>query len=122
MLRVGEQVRHALSDVLQRGEVRDDVIEVDRDLDLGGPHVAGSQDRHRLRVAARAPDNDAVIKALARNAKFIRGRVSGALRQMRSMPEFRFRLDTSYDNMAKIDRAAALARSGAGSGRREDEK
>ncbi len=50
-----------------------------------------------------AKDNDAVIKALARNAKFIRGRVSGALRQMRSMPEFRFRLDTSYDNMAKID-------------------
>ena len=27
MLRVGEQVRHALSDLLQRGEVRDDLIE-----------------------------------------------------------------------------------------------
>ena len=27
MLRVGEQVRHALSDMLQRGEVRDDLIE-----------------------------------------------------------------------------------------------
>ena len=26
-LRVGEQVRHALADVLARGEVRDDVIE-----------------------------------------------------------------------------------------------
>ena len=26
-LRVGEQVRHALSDLLQRGEVRDDLIE-----------------------------------------------------------------------------------------------
>ena len=50
-----------------------------------------------------AKDDDAVIKALARNAKFIRGRVSGALRQMKYMPEFRFRLDTSYDNMAKID-------------------
>ena len=48
-------------------------------------------------------DGQAVIKALAQNAKFIRGRVSPALRQMRSMPEFRFRLDTSYDNMAKID-------------------
>ena len=51
-----------------------------------------------------AADNDAVIKALARNAKFIRGRVSGALRQMKYMPEFRFRLDTSYDNFEKIDR------------------
>lgn len=50
-----------------------------------------------------AADDQAVIKALARNAKFIRGRVSGALRQMKYMPEFRFRLDTSYDNMARID-------------------
>ena len=50
-----------------------------------------------------AADDHAVIKALAKNAKFIRGRVSGALRQMKYMPEFRFRLDTSYDNMARID-------------------
>jgi ribosome-binding factor A len=27
MLRVGEQVRHALAEMLQRGEVRDDLIE-----------------------------------------------------------------------------------------------
>ena len=103
MLRVGEQVRHALSDVLQRGEVRDDVIE---STVISISEVRMSPD---LKIATAfvsplaAKDNDAMIKALARNAKFIRGRVSGALRQMRSMPEFRFRLDTSYDNMAKID-------------------
>ena len=103
MLRVGEQVRHALSDVLARGEVRDDVIE---STVISISEVRMSPD---LKIATAfvsplgAADNDAVIKALARNAKFIRGRVSGALRQMRSMPEFRFRLDTSYDNMAKID-------------------
>ena len=50
-----------------------------------------------------AKDADAVIEALNRHAKFIRGRVSPALRQMKYMPEFRFRLDTSYDNFAKID-------------------
>ena len=33
----------------------------------------------------------------------MRGRVSPALRQMKYMPELRFRLDTSYDNFAKID-------------------
>ncbi|MDQ6435552.1 30S ribosome-binding factor RbfA [Mesorhizobium sp. LHD-90] len=103
MLRVGEQVRHALSDVLARGEVRDDVIE---NTVISISEVRMSPD---LKIATAfvsplgAADNDAVIKALARNAKFIRGRVSGALRQMRSMPEFRFRLDTSYDNMARID-------------------
>ena len=102
-LRVGEQVRHALSDVIQRGEVRDDVIE--------GTVISISEVRMSpdLKIATAfvsplgAKDDDAVIKALARNAKFIRGRVSGALRQMKYMPEFRFRLDTSYDNMARID-------------------
>ena len=102
-LRVGEQVRHALSDVLQRGEVRDDVIEATV---ISISEVRMSPD---LKIATAfvsplgAVDDEAVIKALARNAKFIRGRVSGALRQMKYMPEFRFRLDTSYDNMARID-------------------
>lgn len=103
MLRVGEQVRHALSDVLARGEVRDDVIE---STVISISEVRMSPDL-KLATAFVSPlgdaDHDAVIKALARNAKFIRGRVSGALRQMRSMPEFRFRIDTSYDNMSKID-------------------
>ena len=102
-LRVGEQVRHALSDVLTRGEVRDDVIEATV---ISVSEVRMSPD---LKIATAyvsplgAKDNDAVITALANNAKFIRGRVSGALRQMKYMPDFRFRLDTSYDNMARID-------------------
>ena len=102
-LRVGEQVRHALVEVLQRGEVRDDLIETTV---ISVNEVRMSPD---LKIATAfvsplgAADDDAVIKALARNAKFIRGRVSGALRQMKYMPEFRFRLDTSYDNMARID-------------------
>ncbi len=102
-LRVGEQVRHALSDVLARGEVRDEVTEATV---ISVSEVRMSPD---LKIATAfvsplgAKDNDAVIKALAHNAKFIRGRVSGALRQMKYMPEFRFRLDTSYDNMARID-------------------
>lgn len=103
MLRVGEQVRHALAEVLARGEVRDDVIE---QTVISVSEVRMSPDL-KIATAFVAPlaakDNDAVIKALAHNAKFIRGRVSGALRQMKYMPEFRFRLDTSFDNMAKID-------------------
>ena len=102
-LRVGEQVRHALSDVLQRGDVRDEVIEA---VVISVSEVRMSPDL-KIATAFVAPlgakDDDAVIKALARNAKFIRGRISGALRQMKYMPEFRFRLDTSYDNMARID-------------------
>lgn len=103
MLRVGEQVRHALADVLARGEVRDDLIETTV---ITVAEVRMSPDL-KIATAFIAPlaakDDDAVIKALAQNAKFIRGRVSGALRNMKYMPEFRFRLDTSFDNMARID-------------------
>ncbi len=103
MLRVGEQVRHALSDMLQRGEIREDLIE---STVISISEVRMSPD---LKIATAfvsplgAKDDDAVIEALNRNAKFIRGRVSSALRQMKYMPEFRFRRDTSYDNFAKID-------------------
>jgi ribosome-binding factor A len=103
MLRVGEQVRHALSEMLQRGEVRDDLIE---NTVISVSEVRMSPD---LKIATAfvsplaAKDDAAVIDVLNRNARFIRGRVSPALRQMKYMPEFRFRLDTSYDNMAKID-------------------
>lgn len=107
-LRVGEQVRHAISDVLQRGEVRDDVVETTV---ISVSEVRMSPD---LKIATAfvsplgAKDDDAVVAALNRNAKFIRGRMTGALRQMKYMPEVRFRLDSSFDNYARID---ALLRS-----------
>lgn len=103
-LRVGEQVRHAISDLLQRGEVRDDLIEASV---ISISEVRMSPD---LKIATAfvsplgAQDDEAVVEALNRHARFIRKRLSPALRQMKYMPEFRFRLDTSYDNFAKIDR------------------
>ena len=103
-LRVGEQVRHAISDLLQRGEVRDDLIEASV---ISISEVRMSPD---LKIATAfvsplgAQDDEAVVEALSRHARFIRKRLSPALRQMKYMPEFRFRLDTSYDNFAKIDR------------------
>jgi len=103
VLRVGEQVRHALAGMLQRGEVRDDLIETTV---ISVSEVRMSPDL-KIATAFVAPmgakDDAAVVEALNRHAKFIRGRMSPMLRQMKYMPEFRFRLDTSYDNMAKID-------------------
>jgi ribosome-binding factor A len=102
-LRVGEQVRHALSEVLQRGEIRDDLIETTV---ISISEVRMSPDL-KLATAFVSPlgakDDDAVIKALNANAKYVRGRISHNLRQMKYMPEVRFRLDTSFDNYAKID-------------------
>lgn len=103
MLRVGEQVRHALSETLQRGEIVDPLIE---NAVVSVSEVRMSPD---LKIATAfvsplgAGDANAVVEALNKHAKFVRGRVSGALRQMKYMPEFRFRLDTSFDNFARIN-------------------
>ena len=102
-LRVGEQVRHALTEVIQRGEVRDPVLE---GCVLSVNEVRMSPDLKIATVYVSAlgrDDMEPVIKALAANAKFIRGRVGPALRQMKFMPQFRFRADTSFDNFSKID-------------------
>ncbi|AZO71902.1 MULTISPECIES: 30S ribosome-binding factor RbfA [unclassified Mesorhizobium] len=103
MLRVGEQVRHALSETLQRGEIIDPVIE---NAVVSVSEVRMSPDL-KIATAFVSPlgvgDADAVVGALNKHAKFVRGRVSGALRQMKYMPEIRFRLDTSFDNFARIN-------------------
>lgn len=103
MLRVGEQVRAGLTQVLQRGEVRDPVIEKTV---ISISEVRMSTD---LRVATAfvtplgVTDHSATIEALNRNAKFIRGRLGPHLRQLKYMPEIRFKDDTSFDNYRKID-------------------
>ena len=102
-LRVGETVRHALSGLLQRGEIGDPLIEKTV---ISVTQVEMSPD---LRVATvflsplGPADPQTLVKAFAANHKFIRGRLSPALRQMRNIPEFRFRADTSFDNYARIN-------------------
>jgi ribosome-binding factor A len=102
-LRVGEMVRHALTAVLQRGEIPDPVIEKTV---ISITEVQMSPDL-KIATVFLSPlgqkDPQPVIKALASHQKLIRGRVSQSLRQMKYMPEFRFRADTSFDNFAKID-------------------
>ncbi|MBY5749420.1 30S ribosome-binding factor RbfA [Rhizobium leguminosarum] len=103
MLRIGEQVRAAITQVLQRGEVRDDVIEATV---ISISEVRMSPDL-KIATAYVTPlgvsDHSIVIEALNRHARFIRGRLGPQLRQMKYMPEVRFRDDTSFDNYKKID-------------------
>ncbi|MCF3936300.1 30S ribosome-binding factor RbfA [Acuticoccus sp. M5D2P5] len=97
-LRVGELVRHALADILMRGGT------YDPDLDsrpITVPEVRMSPD---LKIATvfvmplGGGDGDRIVKALARSAKFLRGEVSKQIRQLKYMPELRFRLDTRFDD------------------------
>lgn len=102
-LRVGEIVRHALTQLLQRGDIPDPLIEktvvsisevsMSPDLKKATAYVSP------LGVRNAAP----IIKALNANIKPIRGRLTPALRQMKFMPNLYFQLDTSFDNYEKID-------------------
>jgi ribosome-binding factor A len=102
-LRVAELVRHALADLITRGEAGADfegmlvsIAEVRMSSDL----------RHATALVAplAAGDSDAVVDALNAHARFLRGRIAPALRQMKYMPDLKFRLDTRFDDDARIDR------------------
>lgn len=103
-LRVGEQVRHAISQALQRGDVSDDAL---ANTVISVSEVRMSPD---LKIATAyvsplgAADKDVVVAALNRHARYIRGRITPALRQMKYMPQLRFRVDDSFENFNKIDR------------------
>jgi len=102
-LRVGEQVRHALADILQRGEVLDPVLEGHI---VTVPEVRMSPDL-KLATALVMPlggkDEAEVVKALNRLSKAFRGALSKRLREMRSMPDVRFRIDDRFDAASHID-------------------
>ncbi len=102
-LRVGELVRHALADVFARGEAG---AEFDGLL-VSIAEVRMSPDMKHATVLVAplaAPDAGAVVDKLNRGARFLRGRIAPALRQMRSMPDLKFRLDTRFDDDSRIDR------------------
>jgi ribosome-binding factor A len=102
-LRAGELIRHALAEILLRGEVGDP--ELDR-LKVGVHEVAMSPDLRIATVYVRpllAGNNDLALKTLARHARYMRGLLAPRL-AMKFMPELRFRVDTALDYAEKIDR------------------
>lgn len=107
MLRVGELVRHALADVLQRGEVMDPVLEKHV---ITVPEVRMTPDL-KLATAFVMPlggkDEEKVLKALDANRKQLRMMVVKRL-ALKSAPDLRFRIDDSFDRGSQID---ALLRS-----------
>ncbi|HEX9836189.1 MAG TPA: 30S ribosome-binding factor RbfA [Alphaproteobacteria bacterium] len=102
-LRVGELLRHALAEMLERGELRDPdfaglnltVTEVRCAPDLKGATV--------FVVPLGGEGADRAIAALARAAPFLRRRLAEEV-ELRFAPELRFALDTSFDRAARIER------------------
>ncbi len=126
-LRVGELVRHALAETLGRGAVNDPDLE--RGLVTVSEVRVSADLRHAVAYVTLmgGDDQERTVAALNRNARFIRGQISPALRQMKYMPDLQFRLDTRFDDDSRIDallRSEAVSRDLDGtdeSGERDDE-
>jgi ribosome-binding factor A len=105
--RVAELIRHALAEVLSRGDLQDDVLT--RNV-ITIPEVRMSPDL-KLATAYVMPlggrDEEAVLKALEKNKKLLRQEVARRV-NLKFAPDLRFRRDESFDEAARID---ALLRS-----------
>jgi ribosome-binding factor A len=102
-LRVGELVRHALADMLTRGEVHDPVL--DGHL-VTVPEVRMSPDL-RLATIYIMPlggrDEKEVLAALDRNRRFLRGELAHRV-NLKFAPDVRFRLDERFNEAERIEK------------------
>ena len=102
-LRVGELIRHALADMLTRGEVHDPVLEGRL---ITVPEVRMSPD---LRLATiyvmplGGKDIKEVIEALDRNKRFLRGELAHHV-NLKFAPEIRFHVDERFDEAERIEK------------------
>jgi ribosome-binding factor A len=102
-LRVGELVRHALADMLTRGDVHDPVIEghlvtipevqVTADLRLATIYVMPMGGR----------DAEEVVAAFERNKKYLRTEIAHRI-NLKFAPDIRFRVDDRFAEAERIDR------------------
>ncbi|MGE5722303.1 MAG: 30S ribosome-binding factor RbfA [Sphingomonadales bacterium] len=112
LLRVGEQVRHALSDILVRGDVHDEVL---ASHSVSITEVRMSPDLRHATVFVKpllGADEAEVIGPLKRNVRYLRGEVSRRV-NTKYAADLKFLPDESFDEGSHIDeilRSPAVAR------------
>ncbi len=106
-LRVGEQVRHVLSEVLQRGDVHDETLTSHL---VSITEVRMSPDLRHATVFVKpllGKDEEAVLKALRTNTAYLQREVAARVK-MKYAARLKFLADESFDEGSHID---ALLRS-----------
>src|SRR4051795_672224 len=103
LLRVGEQVRHVLSELLQRGDVRDDILQSHL---VSITEVRMSPDLRHATVFVKpllGQDEEAVLKALRTNPAFLQREVAGRVRT-KYAAKLKFLTDESFDEGTHIEK------------------
>jgi ribosome-binding factor A len=102
MLRVAELIRHSMAELLTRGAMNDPVLEGHV---VTVPRVKMSPDLKLASVYVMplgGKDASEVIAALDRHKKYLRTEIAHRI-NLKFAPEIRFKIDESFDNVAKID-------------------
>src|SRR3954451_3239156 len=102
MLRVAELVRHSMAELLTRGAINDPVLDGHV---VTVPRVKMSPDLKLASVYVMplgGKDAGDVIAALDRHKKYLRTEIAHRI-NLKFAPEIRFKIDDSFDNVAKID-------------------
>jgi len=103
LLRVGEQVRHVLSEILGRGEVHDDTLQSHL---VSVTEVRMSPDLRHATVFVKpllGQDEDVVLKALRTNTAYLQREVAHRVRT-KYAAKLKFLADESFDEGSHIDR------------------
>jgi ribosome-binding factor A len=103
VLRVGEQVRHVLSELLQRGDVHDETLQSHL---VSVTEVRMSPDlRHATAfvMPLLGQDVDVVLKALRTHTAFLQREVAGRVRT-KYAAKLKFLADESFDEGSHIDK------------------
>jgi ribosome-binding factor A len=102
LLRVGEQVRHALSDILMRGDVHDEVL---TSHPVSVTEVRMSPDLRHATVFVKpllGKDEEVVLKALRTNTAYLQSEVARRV-NLKYASRLKFLADESFDEGSHID-------------------
>ena len=102
LLRVGEQVRHILSEILQRGDVHDETLA--RHM-VSVTEVRMSPDLRHATVFVKpllGKDEETVLKALRTNTAYLQREVASRVK-MKYAAKLKFLADESFDEGSRID-------------------
>ena len=102
VLKVGERVRHILSELLARGEAHDDVLSATT---ISVTEVRMSPDLRNAKAYVKpllGEEETVVLKALRTNTAFFQREVAKRL-GLKFAPKLSFRADESFDEASRIE-------------------